>query len=267
MDLLRNSFKATLQRNETQIGLWLALASPYSAEICAGVGFDWLLIDSEHAPNDVRTILQQLQTLAAYPVRPVVRPPVGDVHLIKQLLDIGADSLLIPMVESAEQARQLVTAVRYPPRGIRGVGSALARASRWNGIDGYLQNADREVCLIAQIENTAGLKNLEEIASVDGVDGIFFGPADLAASLGYLGNPTHAEVQRVIVDAIQRVSSIGKPSGVLSSDEQFARLCMASGCSFVAVGADTTLLSRHCRELAQRFKHSSPAMPQPGGVY
>jgi len=267
MDLLRNGFKAALHQNETQIGLWLALASPYSAEICAGAGFDWLLVDGEHAPNDIRSILQQLQTLAAYPVRPVVRPPVGDVHLLKQLLDIGANTLLIPMVESAEQARELVSAVRYPPHGIRGVGSALARASRWNGIEGYLPKADREVCLIAQVESAVGLKNLEEIAAVDGVDGIFFGPADLAASLGYLGDPTHAEVQRVIVDAIQRVHSIGKPSGVLSSDEQFARLCLSSGCSFVAVGADTTLLSRHCRELARQFKQPIHGTPQSKDVY
>jgi 4-hydroxy-2-oxoheptanedioate aldolase len=196
-----------------------------------------------------------------------VRPPVGEVHLIKQLLDIGANSLLIPMVESAEQARHLVSAVRYPPHGIRGVGSALARASRWNGIDGYLQSADREVCLIAQVESVAGLKNLEEIASVDGVDGIFFGPADLAASLGYLGNPTHAEVQRVIVDAIQRARHMGKASGVLSSDEHFARLCLTSGCSFVAAGADTTLLSRNCRELAQRFKQPISSISQRSDVY
>jgi 4-hydroxy-2-oxoheptanedioate aldolase len=267
MDLLRNSFKAALQHNETQVGLWLALASSYSAEICAGAGFDWLLIDGEHAPNDVRSILQQLQTLAAYPVRPVVRPPVGEVHLIKQLLDIGADSILVPMVESAEQARHLVSAVRYPPLGIRGVGSALARASRWNGIDGYLQNADREVCLIAQVESAAGLRNLDEIASVDGVDGIFFGPADLAASLGYLGNPTHAEVQHVIGDGITRVSQMGKASGVLSSDEQFARLCLAAGCSFVAVGADTTLLSRGCRELAHRFRQHGHSIAQSRDVY
>ncbi len=267
MGLLRNGFKAALQQYETQVGLWLALASPYSAEICAGAGFDWLLIDGEHAPNDVRSILQQLQTLAAYPVRPVVRPAVGDVHVIKQLLDIGADSLLIPMVESAQQARHLVSAVRYPPLGVRGVGSALARASRWNGIDGYLQSADREVCLIAQVENAAGLKNLEEIASVEGVDGIFFGPADLAASLGYLGNPTHAEVQRVIVDAIQRVRDIGKPSGVLSSDEQFAQLCMKSGSTFVAVGTDTTILSRNCRELAQRFKRPTHTLPRSRDAY
>jgi 4-hydroxy-2-oxoheptanedioate aldolase len=267
MDVLRNRFKAALQQNETQIGLWLALASPYSAEICAGAGFDWLLIDGEHAPNDLRSILQQLQTLAAYPVRPVVRPPVGEVHLIKQLLDIGADTLLIPMVESAEQARQLVSAVRYPPHGIRGVGSALARASRWNGIDSYVQSANREVCLIAQVESAAGLENLEEIASVDGIDGIFFGPADLAASLGYLGNPTHAEVQRVIVDAIRRTHHMGIASGILSADEQFARVCMSSGCSFVAVGADTTLLARNCRELAQRFKQPIHSIPQSKDVY
>ena len=156
MHSLTNTFKAALQRNDPQFGLWLGLADSYSAEICAGAGFDWLLIDGEHAPNDVRTILGQLQALAAYPVHPVVRPPIGDVHLLKQLLDIGAQNLLIPLVESAEYARLLVSATRYPPVGIRGVASALARAARWSRVPNYLETADAEICLLVQIETRKG---------------------------------------------------------------------------------------------------------------
>ena len=249
-----NSFKKALASGHVQIGLWLALADAYSAEICAGAGFDWLLIDAEHAPNDVRTILAQLQALAAYPVQALVRPPVGDTHLIKQLLDLGAQTLLIPMVETAAQARQLVAAARYPPAGVRGVGSALARASHWNGVSDYLGGADAQVCLILQIESAKGLEALEEIAAVPGVDGLFLGPADLAASLGYLGQPTHSTVQAAIRGALQRAGSVGLPIGILSADEEQARLWISLGASFVAVGSDTTLLARSARALAQRFK-------------
>jgi 4-hydroxy-2-oxoheptanedioate aldolase len=254
MEALKNTFKAALRLNEPQIGLWLALAWPYSAEICAGAGFDWLLIDGEHAPNDLRSILGQLQALAAYPVHAVVRPPVGEIHLIKQLLDIGAQSLLIPLVESAEQARRLVSAVTYPPRGIRGVGSAIARASRWNGIPGYLENPEAQICLLLQLETVEGLRHLDEIAAVDGVDGVFIGPSDLSASMGHRGNPAHPEVQAVILNAIMRVRAAGKAAGVLANDEKLARHYISAGSSFVAVGADTTLLARGSRELAARYK-------------
>ena len=255
-----NPFKAALAAGTVQVGLWLALADPYSAEICAGAGFDWLLIDGEHAPNDIRSILAQLQALAPYPTHAVVRPPIGDTHTLKQLLDLGAQSILVPMVESAAQAVQIVAAVRYPPAGVRGVGSALARASRWNAIPQYLQNADSEVCLILQIESRSGLDALEAIASVPGVDGIFLGPADLAASLGQLGNPSHPAVQQAIRDAIARTRTAGKPVGILSADEDQARLWLSLGATFVAVGADTTLLARSTRALADRFR--STPIPQ-----
>lgn len=248
-----NPFLAALRERRQQIGFWLGLADPYSAEISANAGFDWLLIDAEHAPNDLRRILAQLQALAAYPVQPVVRPPVGDAVLIKQLLDIGVQNLLVPMVETAEQAAALVRATRYPPAGIRGVGSALARASRWNSVPDYLARADRGICLLTQIESLRGLEQLEAIAAVDGVDGVFIGPADLAATMGHLGNPGHPEVQAAVTDALRRIHAAGKPSGILTADEGLVRQYLAMGSSFVAVGTDTVLLASATRQLRARY--------------
>ena len=248
-----NSFKTRLLAGETQIGLWLALANSYAAEVCAGAGFDWLLVDGEHAPNDLRSILEQLQAIAPYPSHAIVRPPIGETSLIKQLLDIGAQTLLIPMVESDLHARELVAAVRYPPAGVRGVGSALARASRWDAVPRYLHNADAGICLLVQIESAKGIDNLDRIARVEGVDGVFLGPADLAASLGHLGDPMHPEVQAALQSAIQRIRAAGKLAGILSSDEEQARHWIAQGCTFVAVGADTILLARSARNLRARF--------------
>lgn len=264
MQLAPNLFKRALRERRTQIGLWLGLADPYAAEALAGTGFDWLLIDAEHAPNDVRSVLAQLQAVAPYPVHPIVRPVIGDVPLIKQLLDVGAQTLLIPVVESAEQAERMVAAMRYPPRGIRGVGSALARSSRWNQIDRYLHRADDEMCVLVQVETRAGLDNLAAIAAVDGVDGVFFGPADLSASLGLLGQPAHPQVQRAITEGIATVLAAGKAPGVLSADLQLARDYLAAGALFVAVGVDTTLLVRAATALAMSFK-SPPETPAAEG--
>ncbi len=256
-----------LRRDQLQIGLWLALADSYSAEICGGAGFDWLVIDGEHAPNDIRSILAQLQALAAYPVHPVVRPPIGETHLIKQLLDLGVQTLLIPMVETAEQARRLVAAMRYPPAGVRGVGSAIARASRWQAMPAYLQQADAEVCLLAQIETREGLRNLDAIAAVEGVDGLFIGPSDLAASLGHLGNPQHPEVHAAIADAVKRIRAAGKSAGILGTEEEVTRQYLALGCSFVAVGADTMILAGAARDLAAKFTAQISRPPaQAGGA-
>lgn len=251
--MLSNAFKQRLARGERQIGLWLALADATCAEICAGAGFDWLALDAEHAPNTLRTLLAQLQAIAAYPVQPVVRAAHGGAAHIKQLLDIGAQSLLVPMVESAAQAEEIVRATRYPPHGVRGVGSALARASRWNRIPGYLQRADEEICVLVQVESAAGLGNLEAIACTAGVDGVFIGPADLAASLGHRGEPGHPRVREAIAGAIRTLRAAGRPAGILAADETFARECLAAGCSFVAVGADAPLLARATSELAARF--------------
>lgn len=251
---MTNLFKAALTRGETLCGLWLALTDAYSAEVCAGAGFDWLLIDGEHAPNDLRSTLASLQALAAYPVAALVRPPVGDAVGIKQLLDIGARNLLIPMVETPGQARELVAATRYPPRGVRGVGAALARASRFGRDAEYLNHADGGVCLLLQIESVAGLEALDDIAAVDGVDGVFIGPADLAASFGQLGNPGHPEVQAAIRDAARRIRAAGRAAGILSTDEAQARVYLEWGYTFVAVGTDVTLLARVTTALAARFR-------------
>lgn len=262
-----NTFKQALTNKQPQIGLWLGLADPYCAEICAGAGFDWLLIDGEHAPNDVRSTLGILQALAPYPVSPIVRPPIGETHLIKQYLDLGVQTLLVPMVETAGQARQLVAATRYPPAGVRGVGSALARASRWNGIPQYLQQADDQICLLVQVESKTALQNLGEILAVDGVDGVFIGPADLSASLGHLGNPGHPDAAQAIEKAITQIVAAGKAAGILTSDEKLARRYLDMGATFVAVGVDTSLLAGAVRRLAAQFKGLPSAVPGAGGVY
>lgn len=266
MDMPLNHFKHRLQSGEAQIGLWLGLADGYCAELAANAGFDWLLIDGEHAPNDLRGMLAQLQAVAPYPAQPVIRPVIGDTALIKQILDIGAQTLLVPMVESAEQAEQLVRAVHYPPSGIRGVGSALARASRWNSIPDYLNKADEQICLLVQIENRDGLANLDAIAAVEGVDGVFIGPADLSAAMGHRGNPGHPEVQAAIEDAILRIQKAGKAAGILSADEKLARRYIELGAAFVAVGVDTTVLMRGLQTLAGKFKET-PVPSSTGGVY
>lgn len=268
MKMPRNLFKQALRERQAQIGLWVGLADAYVAELLANTGFDWLLIDGEHAPNDPRSVLPQLQAMAPYPVHPVVRPVQGDVALIKQYLDIGVQTLLIPMVETAEQATRMVAATRYPPHGIRGVGSALARASRWNNVDDYLNACDAEMCVLVQIESVNALQNLEAIAAVDGVDGIFFGPSDLSASMGFRGKPGEPSVQKAIADGIAIVSGAGKASGILTADQEYARKYLAMGASFVAVGVDTSLLMRAAKDLAAAFKGAAPSSaPAPGEVY
>ena len=265
-----NLFKQALARGEVQIGLWQALADPYAAELCAGSGFDWLLLDGEHAPNDLRSLLGALQSVAPYPTHPVVRVPHGDTALIKQVLDIGATTLLVPMVESAEQAMELVRAMRYPPQGIRGVGSGIARSSRWSRYSNYLHEANERVCLLVQIESLAALQQIEAIASVEGVDGIFIGPADLAASMGYIGQPAHPEVRAAIELAVGRIVKAGQVPGILCADEVLARHYIKLGAQFVAVGVDTSVLVRATAELAAKFKNEVQAVsidPLSRGTY
>ncbi|HSN34473.1 MAG TPA: 4-hydroxy-2-oxoheptanedioate aldolase, partial [Ideonella sp.] len=254
-------FKQALREGLPQIGLWVGFADACVAEALATTGFDWLLIDGEHAPNDLRTTLAQLQAVAPCPAHPIVRPPNGDAALIKQILDLGAQTLLLPMVETAAQAERLVAAMRYPPAGVRGVGSALARSSRWNQVDGYLHAADAQMCLLVQAESLAALDALPRIAAVDGVDGVFFGPADLSASMGLLGQPGHERVQSAIVDGIARVRAAGKAAGVLATDPVLARRYLEAGALFVAVGVDTTLLVRAATQLAAAFKSAPAATP------
>lgn len=265
--MLTNHFKRALQEKRPQIGLWLGLCSSYSAELLAGAGFDWLLIDGEHAPNNVQTVLGQLQAVAPYPSQPVVRPPWNDAVIIKQLLDVGAQTLLIPMIQNAEQARDAVRATRYPPHGVRGVGSALARASRWNRVPDYLQQADEQMCVLVQIETREAVKNLDAILQVDGVDGVFIGPADLSADMGFAGNPQHPEVQAAIEQAIAQILSAGKAPGILMANEQLAKRYLSLGALFVAVGVDTTLLARSAEALAARFTDVTTAVDNNKSVY
>jgi|TARA_B110000093_G_C12970461_1_gene412092 4-hydroxy-2-oxoheptanedioate aldolase len=254
MDTPKNSFKQKALTKEITYGIWNGLVDTVTAEIIAGAGFDWILVDGEHAPFDLRTIQLQLQTIAAYNVQVVVRPPVGDTILIKQLMDIGVQSLLVPMVESAEQAIQLVKAMRYPPEGIRGVGTALARASKWNRTNNYFRDANNEMCLICQIESVEGIKNLDAILEVDGVDGVFIGPADLGASMGFLGKPSHPEVKAAVVKAIKTIKSKGKTAGVLAVSREIVDFYKAAGANMLGVGVDTILIAKATKELAELYK-------------
>ena len=256
-----NSFKQALAERRAQIGLWLGLADHYTTEICAGAGFDWLLIDGEHSPNDLRSILQQAQVIAGYPAsHAIARVPVGHgvggTAIIKQFLDLGIQTLLVPMVDTPQQAQELVQAMRYPPQGIRGVGGA--RASRWGRCPNYPKEANAQVCLLVQAETRTALDNIEAMAAVDGIDGIFIGPSDLAASLGQVGNSGHPQVQQAIEDAIRRIVRTGKAAGILTPDEGLARRYLELGATFVAVGLDNNLLARATTQLAARFKNPAP---------
>ncbi|ODT84133.1 MAG: 2,4-dihydroxyhept-2-ene-1,7-dioic acid aldolase [Pelagibacterium sp. SCN 64-44] len=252
-----NMFKNALAEGRLQLGLWLGLANATTAELCAGAGFDWLLVDGEHGPFDVATIADQLRAIAASPSHGVVRMPIGEAWIIKQLLDIGAQTLLVPMVETAEQAKELVKATRYPPHGIRGVGAALARASNYNRISDYLTTANEQICLLLQVETTTGLANIEAIAAVEGVDGIFIGPSDLAADMGHLGNPGHADVQEAVVSGLKRIIQTGRAAGILTPDEKLVKAYIELGATFVAVGTDVTLLSRATSDLAVRYRNTT----------
>jgi len=257
-----NAFKTALAARQPQIGLWLSMADPYMAEVSATAGFDWLLVDGEHAPNDLRSTLAALQAVAPHAAQPVVRAVHGDTALIKQLLDIGAKNLLVPMVDTAEQARALVSATRYPPLGIRGVGSGVGRASQWSARSDYLDVANEEVCLLVQAETVTALSNLAEICGVDGIDGVFIGPADLAASMGHRGRPGHPEVQAAIEAAMRTIVASGKAAGTLTSDQKLARRYLQLGCTFVAVGVDVLLYTGAARRLAADFS-GSPTAAEP----
>ena len=268
-----NVFKQAMAERQTRLGLWLGLADAYSAEIIAGTGYDWLLVDGEHAPNDLRSMLHQLQAIAsatsalppgARAPHPVVRVPVGDASLIKQVLDLGAQTLLVPMVDTAEQAQQLVRATRYAPEGIRGMGSALARSSRWQAYPDYVHEANAQVCLLVQAETVQAMEQLDAIAATQGVDGVFIGPADLSASMGHPGNPGHPDVQAAIHQGIARILQAGKAPGILATSEAQARTWLAAGAVFVAVGVDTMLLASAASDLLARFKAApGTSMPTP----
>ncbi len=249
----KNRFKAEIRAGRQQIGIWNSIGGSLVPEMLATCGFDWILVDTEHAPVEVTDVLPVLQALAAWPeISPVVRPAINDSVLIKRHLDQGAQTLLIPYVQSVEEAEAAVRAVRYPPRGIRGV-AGLTRASRYGTVEGYAATADQEICLLLQVETKQALARMEEIATVDGVDGIFIGPSDLAASMGFPGQPGHPDVVAAIEDAIARLRAIGVPPGILTPDRGFARRCIEMGTVFTAVGADLGLLSTAARGLAAEF--------------
>lgn len=262
-----NHFKQAVQAQQRQIGVFLGLAEAYTAEVMATTGFDWLLIDGEHGPNDIRSIRDQLQALAAYPEQNVVvRLPDHNPAVIKRALDIGAQTLMIPMVGNSTQAENLVKAMRYPDKGIRGVGTAMARAARWNAVGDYFAHADEQMCLITQIETVEGVNNLENIVQVEGVDAVFIGPSDLAASMGYLGKPNHPEVKQVVADAIATVVKHGKAAGVFSADPQTAGEYEQLGASFMLVGVDVLLLRKAACELAAKFNLSGSTLTS-GAAY
>ncbi|MGF3054615.1 HpcH/HpaI aldolase family protein [Microbacterium sp. YY-03] len=245
--------EALAKSDRSLVGLWVVSGSPLVAEIFAGSGVDWLLIDMEHSSNSLDTVLHQLQAVAPYPVSPLVRVPYGDDVILKQVLDIGAQNVLVPMVNTVEQARAVVSAVRYPPQGVRGVGSALSRSARWNRVDGYLANANDHVSLFVQVESAEAVENAAEIAAVDGVDGVFVGPSDLAASMGLLGQQTHPDVVAAVNRTFDAVRAADKPVGVNAFDPAAAEQYMADGAAFVAVAADVSILARGSEALAARF--------------
>lgn len=253
MDLPRNAFKAALARGELQIGLWSSLCSPIVAEIIGHSGFDWILVDTEHSPNEPPAVLAQLQAMQAGTATPIVRPAWNDPVLLKRLLDIGTQAVLAPFVQNAEEAAKAVAACRYPPAGIRGI-TVSGRGSRYGRVPDYLKRADAEICVLVQVETGEALAQLESIASVDGVDGVFIGPADLSASLGHIGDPGHPEVQDAIKGAVERLAAVGKPAGILTPSEADARRYIEWGYRFVAVGSDLGLLTKHADALAKTFR-------------
>jgi 4-hydroxy-2-oxoheptanedioate aldolase len=248
-----NAFKRALAEGRPQFGLWNSLPGPVVAEVLAGAGYDWLVIDTEHALTDVPDTMAMMQAMAPYPVSVAVRPANNDVVLIKRLLDLGAQTLIIPYVQNADEARAAVAAMRYAPRGIRGV-AGMTRASRFGAVEGYVQRAEAELCLIVQVETIEALGQIEAIAAVEGVDGLFIGPADLAASMGHGGNAMHSEVKAAIEDAIGRIVATGKPAGIMTLDPEFAKVCIGWGSSFTALGMDIALLAQAARRLVAGFR-------------
>ncbi len=254
MELPANHFKKAIHEGRQQIGLWSSLASNITTEVLAGAGFDWILIDAEHAPNDVRTVIGQLQAVMEYPMtQPIVRVPENDKIEIKRYLDIGVQSFLVPMVETAEQAAEAVAATRFPPDGLRGF-AGVSRSSRFGRIAGYHKKAQDEICVLVQVESLVGLENIEKISAVPGIDGVFIGPGDLSADMGLLGDQGNTAVVELIETSLKRIVAAGNRPGILTGDEALARRYMAAGCLFTAVGLDTGILARGAEALARKFK-------------
>jgi 4-hydroxy-2-oxoheptanedioate aldolase len=254
-ELPKNRFKSALHEGRRQVGLWSSLSSNYSVEVIAGAGFDWILLDTEHSPNDLESVLTQLQAAAPYPSHPVVRVAWNDTVIIKRVLDIGAQTLLVPYVSTAEEARQAVAATRYPPAGVRGV-AGTTRATRFGRVAEYAKRAHEEICVLVQVETQPALANIEAICAVEGVDGVFIGPADLHASMGYAGEVANPKVKPLIDDAIRRIRKSGSAPGILTPNEADAKHWLECGALFVAVGSDVGILARGAEALAAKFKKS-----------
>jgi 4-hydroxy-2-oxoheptanedioate aldolase len=250
----RNQFRAGLESGAPQFGAWLGIPEPTAAEIMAGAGFDWLLVDHEHGAFELRDVMAHLRALAAYDVAPLVRPVSGDPALLKKLCDIGAQSFVVPMIDTAEQAADVVSAVKYPPDGIRGMGTSLARAARWNAVSGYAGKANDEMCIVVQAETVTAIENLEAIAATPGIDGVFIGPSDLSASMGHVGNAGHPEVVETVSAALRTIQAAGKYAGLLCLDASMIPHYVECGASFVGVAVDTLLLGNAARRLAARCK-------------
>ena len=252
MELPRNTFKRALAEGRQQIGLWSSLSSNYTVEVIAGAGYDWILLDMEHSPNDLESLLSQLQAAAPYPAHPVVRVPWNDIVTIKRVLDVGAQTILIPYVSTVAEAKAAVAATRYPPAGVRGV-AGTTRASRFGRVQGYAKKAHEEICVLVQVETRQALDSLEAICAVEGVDGVFIGPADLHASLGHTGETSNPAVVPLMEEAMRRIRKAGRAPGYLSPVEADAKRMLSAGALFVAVGADIGLLARGAEALRAKF--------------
>lgn len=253
MKIKTNTFKQQLKSDQPLFGLWMGIPDTTVAEIGAGAGFDWVLVDAEHGPFDLQSIMAHLQAIEAYNVSALVRPVEANTALIKQLLDVGAQTLLVPMVDSAEQAKSIVQAAKYPPVGIRGLGTSMSRAANWNRIPDYLSKANEEVCIIVQVETLAGLENIHEIVAVDGIDAVFIGPSDLSAAMGFVGNPGHPDVVKAIEKAFEVIISSGKQAGILAVDKDLVHHYVNVGARFIGVGVDAALLVDATHKLAAQY--------------
>lgn len=251
---MKNHFKQQILDGVTQFGIWNGITNTYVGEICAGAGFDWMVIDSEHGPFTLEQILHQLQAVARYPIHPIVRIPNKDAAFIKRVLDLGAQTLVIPMVETVEEAKALVSATRYAPVGIRGVGGGLARAAQWDRIPNYYKQSNENICLVIQIETVTGINNLQAIAELDGVDVVFFGAADLAASMDLLGQANHPDVMAQVERGIKQARALGKGAGFLTANPEIARHYMQFGANMAGVAIDTILLAEATKRVADSFR-------------
>jgi len=250
----KNRFRAGLESGRTQFGLWLGIPDPSVAEMMAGAAFDWLLVDHEHGTFELRDVMAHLQAMAAYDVAPIVRPADSNPTLLKKLCDIGAQSFIVPMIDTPEQAARVVSSVKYPPDGNRGLGTSMARAARWNTVPGYLGHANDEMLVIVQAETVTAIGNLEAIAATPGVDGVFIGPSDLSASMGHVGNIGHPEVIQTIASSLRTIRAAGKHAGLLCLDASMVAHFEGCGANFVGVGVDMLLLGNAARHLAAHFK-------------